>query len=897
MSRTIENLAADRCGNYILPFFWQHGEDEEVLRHYMRVIHGANIGAVCVESRPHPDFCGEKWWKDMDAILDEASSLGMKVWILDDSHFPTGFANGAMKDQPLSKAHRCVCCRKTLLKAGETLRLSAEELKHPDEHVLSEMESMMLRMRGKDVKLPRQADFADDRLIGISARTESGEARDLKSCILPDGSFSFTAERDCAVYALHATRNRGARPEYINMVDASSVRVLIDAVYEKHYEHYAKYFGNVIEGSFSDEPELGNGHMYSLHNELGIGFEMDYPWSDELEKELAAAYGGKLSCSLPLVWETQGDEEERARARYIYMDAMTRLAEKDFSFQVGDWCRAHGVKYIGHIIEDNGQHCRTGSTMGHYFRALRGQDWAGIDDIGGQVYPMGEDDSYEEGVFRVRSGPFYHFLLGKLASSLAAVDPRMHGTAMCEIFGAYGWKEGIRLEKYLADHFLVRGVNRYVPHAFSPKAFPDPDCPPHFYAHGHNPEYRAFGVLMKYMNRCCELLSGGRRMAPAAVVYHGEAEWMGDKLPDEAVARVLTEHQIEFDVVPTDSLCGGDGMPAPSVSDGILCVNTQRYGAVIAPYMKFVPDPLAGALVRIAHSGVPVWFAGGAPSAVIGGDTPLEDVLKSSRVCETDELPLLLRGLADVSLAPADRYMRFCHYVKDGADLYMFVNEGDKVYEGTVSFSPAYLPPRLRSAFEYDAWEHAFHETDFADGKCSLSLEPGRAAFLVFPHAEEDIALLQGKCSPRLCLAGCEASDWNKGWRRSTAQAADCPVFGEPRAVSLPDALAQEQPEFSGWVRYENSFAAQAGKEYALEIADAYEAVELYVNGQYAGTQAFAPYRYDITRFVRPGTNDVRIDVATTLERSLAHIPNHFGKPTPPSCGSGITGAVRILSR
>ena len=65
--------------NYILPFFWQHGESEEVLRKYVNVIHDASIGAVCVESRPHPDFCGPKWWEDMDAILDEAEKLGMKV--------------------------------------------------------------------------------------------------------------------------------------------------------------------------------------------------------------------------------------------------------------------------------------------------------------------------------------------------------------------------------------------------------------------------------------------------------------------------------------------------------------------------------------------------------------------------------------------------------------------------------------------------------------------------------------------------------------------------------------------------------------------------------------------------------------------------------------------------
>lgn len=94
MSEKIKALQKGEGGNYIFPFFWQHGETETVLREYMKVIHEANIGAVCVESRPHPDFCGEQWWHDMDIILEEAKRYGMKVWILDDSHFPTGYAMG-----------------------------------------------------------------------------------------------------------------------------------------------------------------------------------------------------------------------------------------------------------------------------------------------------------------------------------------------------------------------------------------------------------------------------------------------------------------------------------------------------------------------------------------------------------------------------------------------------------------------------------------------------------------------------------------------------------------------------------------------------------------------------------------------------------------------------------
>ena len=227
------------------------------------------------------------------------------------------------------------------------------------------------------------------------------------------------------------------------------------------------------------------------------------------------------------------------------MDVLTTLVKKDFSFQIGDWCREHGVKYIGHLIEDNDMHCKTGSSLGHYFRGLAGEDFAGIDDIGGQVYPQGEDDSYNEGVFRRRDGSFYHYMLGKLGSSAAAIEPLKQGNSMCEIFGAYGWKEGVKLEKYLVDHFMVRGINHFVPHAFSPKEFPDPDCPPHFYAQGHNPQYRHFGALMAYTNRVLELLNGGRHIAPVAVLYHGDSSWSGHAMPSHEVGRKLSDSQGE----------------------------------------------------------------------------------------------------------------------------------------------------------------------------------------------------------------------------------------------------------------------------------------------------------------------------------------------------------------
>lgn len=85
--------------NYILPFLWMRGEPEAVIRTEIEKIHMCGIRALCVEARPHDDFCGPGWWRDMDIVLDEAKKRDMKVWILDDKHFPTGYAAGLIEEK------------------------------------------------------------------------------------------------------------------------------------------------------------------------------------------------------------------------------------------------------------------------------------------------------------------------------------------------------------------------------------------------------------------------------------------------------------------------------------------------------------------------------------------------------------------------------------------------------------------------------------------------------------------------------------------------------------------------------------------------------------------------------------------------------------------------------
>lgn len=878
MNDIIERLLKGNEINHVLPFFWQHGEDEATLRKMMSAIHSANCHAVCVESRPHPDFCGDGWWRDMDIILDEARKRDMKVWILDDSHFPTGFANGAMADQPDDLCRQSLCYRSYQVTGGTSLHLEEAELLHPEPFEKNMAEQFMMNAP--------QREFNDDRLLSACALNPiSGDTLDLRPYINENVLDWDAPEGNWNVYLLHLSRNHGYHRSYINMMDQRSCRVLLDAVYEPHYTHYKSYFGNTIAGFFSDEPELGNGHLYETNDPYGSS--IDYPWSCELEQTLRSRLGNQMELLLPLMWENDADPECTARLRYTYMDAVTRLVQKDFSEQIGAWCRSHGVEYIGHLIEDDNHHTRTSSSLGHYFRGLAGQDMAGIDNIGGQVFPQGEDIQYYNMIFDHRNGEFYHYMLGKLASSAASIEPRKKGRSMCEIFGNYGWAEGVRLEKYLVDHFMVRGVNHFVPHAFSGKAYPDPDCPPHFYAHGNHPQYRHFACLMTYVNRVCELINDGYHSAPAAVLYHAEADWTGRHMTADQVGHRLADTQIEYDYIPQDVFSDREYYHT-HIEKQQFRVNTQTYRTFIVPYSQFITEALAAAIEELTAADVPVLYVDGCPEGLCDGKTnvPPADMVSLDTLSDI----LKQKKIPELSLSPSDNRIRYCRYIhKDKTEIYLFVNEGTEPYHGTVTLYNA--PADAGSVYLYNAWDNCLEPARLDGMELALDINPLHSIILVFDHSAKEQVVIKTPLYPASKKKEIAVSG---PWFRSICRSIDYPDFIENKEIRLPDTLAEEAPKFSGFMRYTNSFYTQKDAQIYLEITDAHEGVEVFLNGQSLGIQIVPPFRYCLSGTLAAGRNELCIEVATTLDRENSDIPDVTGQPRVSTALSGITGSVYL---
>ena len=371
MEQRLIEVLQGRAANYILPFFWQHGESRELLEEGMEKIHDSGIGAVCVESRPHPDFAGEGWWRDLDVILAKAKELDMRVWVLDDAHFPSGFCNGKITpDSPYGKVY--------LIKYGVDLvgpkkGRSVLVMLEPGEELVA-------------VTMGRRDREDANRLTEVYDLTDQVTADGRVFVDVPDGLW--------CVHVIKTTRKGTGRKNYINTIDHDAVRYFIDQVYEPHYTHYKDDFGKTFAGFFSDEPEIGNCGGEYVHD-ANIGKpNMKLPWSQTLKAQLKELWGVDFAVNLTALWTTPDTEPGQNRSglcRMQFADLAARLYGENFCGQIGDWCRAHGVEYIGHVIEDGGTHAHMGLGAGHYFHALWGQDMAGIDVVLQQIRP-GLDD-------------------------------------------------------------------------------------------------------------------------------------------------------------------------------------------------------------------------------------------------------------------------------------------------------------------------------------------------------------------------------------------------------------------------------------------------------------------------------------------------------------------------
>ena len=244
MEKSLFECLNGKHGSYILPFLWLHGEPKARIREEILAIKQSGILEFCAESRVHQGFCRDSWWDDFGFILKTAKEEGMRVWLLDDRSFPTGYANGYLESS--ERAH----LRKKLIRERQT--------------------DMLGPMKGAKALVEGWLENDEEKIISVIAyrHCDKGEGLDYESAVdltssIRDGMICWDvpkgAWRLCVTILTGMQDQYDKRMEYyIDMLNPDSCRSMLEAIYEPHYEHFKEYFGNTFAGFFSDEPGFLN---------------------------------------------------------------------------------------------------------------------------------------------------------------------------------------------------------------------------------------------------------------------------------------------------------------------------------------------------------------------------------------------------------------------------------------------------------------------------------------------------------------------------------------------------------------------------------------------------------------------------------------------------------------
>lgn len=855
----MRDLQLDTKNNYIMPFLWIKGEDRETINREIEKIDECGIKAFVVESRTHPNFMEKEWFEDMDFMLETAKAKGMRIWLLDDAHFPTGYANGLLKHSPERKKQYINFNTVDVwgykgevtidVKAMCKPRKSWRDRKKSQEQLDEENRNKLLSIVAYALV---EEDLIDETTLIDLSNKVTGEYLTYK---FPEGNWR--------VFVTYLTRVNGGNPEYINLIDSESVETLLEAVYQPHYEHYKEEFGKTFAGFFSDEPGFGNTTGFAKDEIIGKKL-MALPWSKELCDRLLES-GEEHSRYLPFLWTDSVQNTQTLAFRKGYMDHVTELYAQNFSGKLGKWCEDRGVEYIGHIIEDNNQHSRLGTGAGHYFRAMTGQHMSGIDVIGGQVLFGGEQ--FLRGNSSKGDGEFYHYCLAKLGSSSAVLDPIKQGRAMCEMFGAYGWKLSIRDMKWIVDHLLVRGINHFVPHAFSMSSYPDGDCPPHFYAGGNNPMFKHFAHLMKYTNRLSGLLNGGVPSAQVGILYHGEAEWTGNYMKMQKPARKLSQSQIDYLFVSNDML-----KTQADIQNESYIINAINFKCLVVPYTQFITQELMSFIEKYTEG--KIYFVEAFPDGIIGNYERVDfSKLKNCSLVTLDELPNQLKqeNLEEVRLSTPFEQLVYSHYIKKGYEIFAFHNEDSyKKFSGKVTI------PKSKFVYEYNAFKDEWYQYQSVTNNSQLDLE------LVIPPYDFKVLMTSNKKLPiklseRPCQTYKNQLNISENWMISLCRSIEYPDFKFLNNAEKLVPISRELPDFSGIIRYEKEIQLDDQISQAQIICESvYDGMEIWINGVSVGKKINPPYCIEFTGLLKEGTNKIVVEVATTSDREVKKLEEQF---------------------
>jgi hypothetical protein len=536
-------------------------------------------------------------------FVAEAKKRDMRVWIVDDAGYPSGFAGGKFStEKPELRMQALAITQRIPVKSGEAITQPVG----PNVVV-----ALALSATGERVALP----------IVNNSISWTAPANGDWTVLLVEHVYRTSPTRSDT----NPTRQKDYTQSLEDYMNPAATAAYLQFTHQQYYDAMPEEFGTTILGFRGDEPDYSIAGLpwtpaFFDHFQQTKGYDIR-PYVAAI---LASEGSGRMRPGTPPPPQPIQLTEAERRAKADYYDIFSQLFAEGFFKPQALWCAAHGVEYQVHLNHEEMEMQLTRSE-GDFLRDMKYVEEPGIDAIWHQIWTDTVSD------------------YPRLASSAAHVYG--HPRSFTESFAAYRPAPDVTMARYILNEQIVRGINTietmYFPSLATALAPPPATPTPAQAAAASMPAVTppagaprprggpsslmrdpTWPALMDYARRLTYVMSQGRPAASVALYLPSSSMWLGDSASDTAFVsteRLLSERQIDFDIINQNALAED----LVSSCGTFTNMSGNSYDTVILPSVAVLTQTELNRLQSFAKNGGRVLFLGRTPS-IISGKTILD---------------------------------------------------------------------------------------------------------------------------------------------------------------------------------------------------------------------------------------------------------------------------------
>lgn len=476
--------------------------------------------------------------------------------------------------------------------------------------------------------------------------------------------------------------------------------------------------------------------------------------------------------------------------------------------------------------------------------------------------------------------------------------------------------------KQRGDRFFAEGINATLLHLYIQQ--PDDEVPGKNAWFGnefnrHNTWFSQMDVFGKYLKRCNYVLQQGQYVADVAYFLGEDAP----KMTGECNPRLPLGYSFDF--------VNGEVLKEATVVNGKLHLKSgMEYAVLVLPQQKTMRPEMLAKIKQLVADGLVILGPAPECSPSLANYPTADEQVKMMaeelwqynskpfvskttygkgtvyRTASLEEIFSDLKIVPDFVADDAQLPLTFIHRSMDDAEVYFVSNQSDKAISFNGAFRIKGKQPELWNPLEATIRILPSCKEQTAMTQVPMQLDAFESAFIVF-RKDLDTTLKGNNYPEKMILCKLDTP-----WKVSFQEGRGGPTK-EMKFAVLTDWSKHENKSikyFSGTATYKNSFKLSSipEKQMYVDLGKVMVMAKVKINGKEAGGVWTAPYRVNITPYLKKGNNSIEVEVVNCWRNRLIGEKNmpeeeRFTKQTSTYLkadselqSSGLLGPVEIVA-